>query len=114
MPATLGAILAAMLVYLEDFWTCSVSLSLSLSLTHTHTHIHTHTTTTHTNHYHTHKPLPHTQTTTTHTKVPMLLKTDMSSGHFSASDRYKLMEERSIEFAFVSDQLGCTKLLSAK
>jgi protease II len=43
----------------------------------------------------------------------MLLKTDMSSGHFSASDRYKLMEERSIEFAFVANELGCTKLLSA-
>jgi prolyl oligopeptidase PreP (S9A serine peptidase family) len=78
-----------MLVYVEDFWTCSVL--------HKHTHTHTHTTTTH-----------------THTQVPMLLKTDMSSGHFSASDRYKLMEERSIEFAFVADQLGCTKLLSAK
>jgi len=45
-------------------------------------------------------------------KAQLLLKTDMSSGHFSASDRYKLMEERSIEFAFVMDQLGCTKLLS--
>mmetsp|Transcript_15713 Transcript_15713/g.23086 ORF Transcript_15713/g.23086 Transcript_15713/m.23086 type:complete len:756 (+) Transcript_15713:492-2759(+) len=43
--------------------------------------------------------------------VPMLLKTDMSSGHFSASDRYKLMEERSIEYAFVAEQLGCTGLM---
>jgi len=43
--------------------------------------------------------------------VPMLLKTDMSSGHFSASDRYKLMEERSIEYAFVAEQLGCADLM---
>ena len=44
-------------------------------------------------------------------KTPMILKTDMSSGHFSASDRYKLMEERSIEYAFVVEQLGCPDLL---
>jgi oligopeptidase B len=43
--------------------------------------------------------------------VPMLLKTDMSSGHFSASDRYKLWEERSIEYAFVAHELGCAQLL---
>ena len=60
------------------------------------------------------RTLPRAHTLTHFTQVPMLLKTDMSSGHFSASDRYKLMEERSIEFAFVADQLGCTKLLSAK
>jgi hypothetical protein len=36
-----------MLVYVEDFWTCSVL--------HTHTHTHTHTQThTHTHHYYTH------------------------------------------------------------
>jgi oligopeptidase B len=31
----------------------------------------------------------------------VLLKTDMSTGHFSASDRYKYLKERSAEFAFI-------------
>ena len=30
-----------------------------------------------------------------------LLKTDMSTGHFSASDRYKYLKEMSTEFAFM-------------
>uniref|UniRef100_A0A7S1IYM7 Prolyl endopeptidase n=2 Tax=Eutreptiella gymnastica TaxID=73025 RepID=A0A7S1IYM7_9EUGL len=37
----------------------------------------------------------------------ILLKTDMTSGHFSASDRYKYLREKAIEFSFVLDQLGC-------
>jgi len=34
------------------------------------------------------------------------VKIDMSSGHFSASDRYKYLRERAFELAFVLDQLG--------
>eukprot|EP00611_Tribonema_gayanum_P013667 TRINITY_DN2470_c0_g3_i2.p3 TRINITY_DN2470_c0_g3~~TRINITY_DN2470_c0_g3_i2.p3 ORF type:complete len:356 (-),score=125.94 TRINITY_DN2470_c0_g3_i2:450-1517(-) len=41
---------------------------------------------------------------------PVLLKIDMSAGHFSASDRYKYLQERAFEFAFVLDQLGATAL----
>ena len=37
---------------------------------------------------------------------PICLKTDMNSGHFSASDRYKNLEARSFEYAFILDQLG--------
>jgi oligopeptidase B len=44
-------------------------------------------------------------------KGQVLLKTDMSSGHFAASNRYFHMQERSIEFAFVTHHLGCEKLL---
>ena len=36
----------------------------------------------------------------------LLLKTDLSSGHFSASDRYKWYKERAFDYAFVIDQLG--------
>ena len=36
----------------------------------------------------------------------LLLKTDLTSGHFSASDRYKWLKERSFDYAFVLDQLG--------
>ncbi len=36
---------------------------------------------------------------------PLLLKTDMSSGHFSASDRYKYVRETAFEYAFILDQL---------
>jgi oligopeptidase B len=36
----------------------------------------------------------------------VLLKTDMSSGHFSASDRYRYIEETSFELAFILDKLG--------
>ncbi|CAE7575255.1 ptrB [Symbiodinium microadriaticum] len=32
---------------------------------------------------------------------PLLFKTDLSSGHFSASDRYKDLKERSFEMSFV-------------
>jgi len=38
----------------------------------------------------------------------LLLKTDLTSGHFSASDRYKWLKERSFDYAFVLDQLGMT------
>ena len=37
---------------------------------------------------------------------PICLKTDLASGHFSASDRYKHLRERSFEYAFILDQLG--------
>ena len=37
----------------------------------------------------------------------VLLKTDLSSGHFSASDRYKYLREKAIEHAFVLRELGC-------
>ena len=35
----------------------------------------------------------------------LLLKTDMSSGHFSASDRYKFLKETAFEYAFILDQI---------
>jgi oligopeptidase B len=38
-------------------------------------------------------------------KNPLLLKTDMSSGHFSASDRYKLLKEVAFENAFIVRQI---------
>ena len=34
------------------------------------------------------------------------MKTDMSSGHFSASDRYRYIRELAFEVAFVLDSLG--------
>ena len=37
---------------------------------------------------------------------PLLLKIDMSAGHFSASDRYKYLKEKAFIFSFVLDQLG--------
>eukprot|EP00177_Eucheuma_denticulatum_P005403 GFKZ01009828.1.p1 GENE.GFKZ01009828.1~~GFKZ01009828.1.p1 ORF type:complete len:781 (-),score=113.49 GFKZ01009828.1:941-3283(-) len=37
---------------------------------------------------------------------PVLLKVDMSSGHFSASDRYKNIRERSFELAWLLRQVG--------
>jgi oligopeptidase B len=36
---------------------------------------------------------------------PLLLKTDLSSGHFSASDRYKYIRESAFEYAFIASQL---------
>jgi len=37
--------------------------------------------------------------------TPLYLKTDMSSGHFSASDRYKFLREMAFEYAFILDQI---------
>jgi oligopeptidase B len=37
---------------------------------------------------------------------PLLLKVDMDSGHFSASDRYKYLKEIGFNYSFVLDQLG--------
>lgn len=42
---------------------------------------------------------------------PLLLKTDMSSGHFSASDRYKYVKETAFEYAFILDQIGAKVLV---
>jgi oligopeptidase B len=39
----------------------------------------------------------------------LLFKTDMSSGHFSASDRYKYIKETAVEYSFILDQLKATK-----
>jgi len=36
---------------------------------------------------------------------PVLLKTDMSTGHFSASDRYKYIRETAFEYSFILDQI---------
>ena len=36
---------------------------------------------------------------------PLLLKTDLSSGHFSASDRYKWYRETAFEWAFLVEQI---------
>jgi oligopeptidase B len=41
----------------------------------------------------------------------ILLKTDLDSGHFSASDRYKYLREKSEEYAYVCDQIVATKLV---
>jgi oligopeptidase B len=40
------------------------------------------------------------------TSGPVLLKIDMSAGHFSASDRYKYLKEVAFQYAFLLDQLG--------
>lgn len=37
---------------------------------------------------------------------PLLLKTDMGSGHFSASDRYKYIRETAFEYSFILDQIA--------
>lgn len=37
---------------------------------------------------------------------PILFKVDLSSGHFSASDRYRYMREKAVDVAFVLWQLG--------
>jgi len=39
----------------------------------------------------------------------VLLKMDMAAGHFSASDRYKKLRERSYEYAWLLEQLGKAK-----
>jgi len=39
----------------------------------------------------------------------VMLKTDLESGHFSASDRYKYLKAKSLEYAFVCDQIGASK-----
>ena len=36
----------------------------------------------------------------------IILKTDMSSGHFSAADRYKYLKELAFEYAFLLDRMG--------
>ena len=38
-------------------------------------------------------------------KRPVCLKTDMTSGHFSASDRYKHLKAKAFDYAFILDQL---------
>jgi len=38
-------------------------------------------------------------------ETPLLLKTDMSAGHFSASDRYKYIKESAFEYSFIIDQI---------
>jgi oligopeptidase B len=38
-------------------------------------------------------------------KNPLLLKTDLSSGHFSASDRYKFLKETAFEYSFILNQI---------
>jgi protease II len=43
----------------------------------------------------------------------LLLKVDMSAGHFSASDRYKYLRERAFEFAFVLDHIGAKDLVQS-
>lgn len=41
----------------------------------------------------------------------LLLKTDLSSGHFSASDRYKYLRETAFEYNFVIQQIKATEKL---
>ena len=36
----------------------------------------------------------------------VLLKTDLTSGHFSASDRYALLKEYAFTYAWALDKLG--------
>jgi protease II len=45
-------------------------------------------------------------------EVPLLLKTDMSTGHFSASDRYKYIRETAVEYSFILEQI-CPSVVSA-
>jgi oligopeptidase B len=37
---------------------------------------------------------------------PVLLRTDMASGHFSASDRYNHLKQKAFDYAFLLDQVG--------
>ena len=37
--------------------------------------------------------------------APLLLKMDLESGHFSASDRYKYLEQLAFEYAFLLDNV---------
>lgn len=37
----------------------------------------------------------------------ILLKMDMSSGHFSASDRYHYLKEKAFDIAYLLEQLKC-------
>ena len=37
---------------------------------------------------------------------PVFLQIDSSSGHFSASDRYKHLKQRAFEYSVLLDQLG--------
>ena len=37
--------------------------------------------------------------------APIYLKTEMSSGHFSYSDRYKHVKETAFEYSFLLDQI---------
>lgn len=39
----------------------------------------------------------------------ILLKTDLSSGHFSASDRYKYIKETAFEYSFILDKIGANQ-----
>lgn len=47
--------------------------------------------------------LRHTQTPGS---GPVLLKMELSAGHFSASDRYKYLRELAFDYAFLLDELG--------
>jgi oligopeptidase B len=41
----------------------------------------------------------------TNPNIPVLLKTDLGSGHFSSSDRYRGLREKAFELAFVVDNI---------
>lgn len=45
--------------------------------------------------------------------APLLLKMDMDAGHFSASDRYKHLEELAFGWAFLLNRLGITAAAAA-
>eukprot|EP01036_Dinobryon_divergens_P029792 gene29792-38937_t len=46
-------------------------------------------------------------------EVPLLLKTDMSTGHFSASDRYKYIRETAVEYSFILEQICPSVVVAA-
>lgn len=46
-------------------------------------------------------------------KHAVLFKVDLTSGHFSASDRYKFLDERAFEYAYLLNELDCTRLIEA-
>jgi oligopeptidase B len=50
--------------------------------------------------------LRHAQSTANAPARPICLKTEMSAGHFSASDRYKYLRELAYDYAFLLDQVG--------
>lgn len=43
------------------------------------------------------------------TSNPICVRMDMGAGHFSASDRYKYLEELAADYAFLLDQVGLAK-----
>jgi oligopeptidase B len=49
---------------------------------------------------------PSSSTPSSSSSRRLFLRTDMTAGHFSASDRYKLLRTRAFEYSFVLEEMG--------